>query len=327
MTKTVLVTGGAGYVGSHCCKAFARAGWNVVTLDNLSRGWRDAVRWGPLIECDIRDLVEVRGAFEKFKPDLVAHFAAFAYVGESVDDPAIYYGNNTEGTLALLNSMRAAGCHRLLFSSTCASYGVPRSFPVDETHPQAPINPYGWSKMIIERMLEDFGNAYGIGSVSLRYFNAAGCDPEGEIGERHEPEPHAIPLAIEAARRTDRPFTILGTDFPTPDGSAIRDYIHVNDLARAHLLAGEMLLQRGGTHVFNLGTGVGTSVLELIETVKRVAKREPAVRHGPRRSGDPAKLVASFAKAERELGWRPQHSQIEFIIETALNWRDRHPPA
>jgi UDP-arabinose 4-epimerase len=176
-------------------------------------------------------------------------------------------------------------------------------------------------------MLEDFGKAYGIGSVSLRYFNAAGCDPEGEIGERHEPEPHAIPLAIEAARRTDRPFTILGTDFPTPDGSAIRDYIHVNDLARAHLLAGEMLLQRGGTHVFNLGTGVGTSVLELIETVKRVAKREPAVRHGPRRSGDPAKLVASFAKAERELGWRPQHSQIEFIIETALNWRDRHPPA
>ena len=327
MTKTVLVTGGAGYVGSHCCKAFARAGWNVVTLDNLSRGWRDAVRWGPLIECDIRDLVEVRGAFEKFKPDLVAHFAAFAYVGESVDDPAIYYGNNTEGTLALLNSMRAAGCRRLLFSSTCASYGVPRSFPVDETHPQAPINPYGWSKMIIERMLEDFGKAYGIGSVSLRYFNAAGCDPEGEIGERHEPEPHAIPLAIEAARRTDRPFTILGTDFPTPDGSAIRDYIHVNDLARAHLLAGEMLLQRGGTHVFNLGTGVGTSVLELIETVKRVAKREPAVRHGPRRSGDPAKLVASFAKAERELGWRPQHSQIEFIIETALNWRDRHPPA
>jgi UDP-arabinose 4-epimerase len=327
MTKTVLVTGGAGYVGSHCCKAFARAGWNVVTLDNLSRGWRDAVRWGPLIECDIRDLVEVRGAFEKFKPDLVAHFAAFAYVGESIDDPAIYYGNNTEGTLALLNSMRAAGCRRLLFSSTCASYGVPRSFPVDETHPQAPINPYGWSKMIIERMLEDFGNAYGIGSVSLRYFNAAGCDPEGEIGERHEPEPHAIPLAIEAARRTDRPFTILGTDFPTPDGSAIRDYIHVNDLARAHLLAGEMLLQRGGTHVFNLGTGVGTSVLELIETVKRVAKREPAVRHGPRRSGDPAELVASFAKAERELGWRPQHSQIEFIIETALNWRDRHPPA
>jgi UDP-arabinose 4-epimerase len=326
MTKTVLVTGGAGYVGSHGCKAFAKAGWNVVTLDNLSRGWRDAVRWGPLVECDIRDLVEVRGTLERYKPDLVVHFAAFSYVGESVDNPAIYYENNTAGTLALLNSMRAAGCRRLLFSSTCASYGVPQYIPIDETHPQAPINAYGWSKMIIERMLEDYGRAYGMGSVSLRYFNAAGSDPEGELGERHEPETHAIPLAIEAARRTDRPFTILGTDFPTPDGSAIRDYIHVDDLARAHLLAGEMLLERGGTHVFNLGTGVGTSVFELIQAVRRVAKSEPVVRHGLRRPGDPAKLVASLAKAERELGWRPQHSEIDFIIETALDWRDRHPP-
>src|SRR5437879_3022297 len=276
MTKTVLATGGAGYVGSHCCKAFANAGWNVVTLDNLSRGWRDAVRWGPLLECDIRDLVEVRGALERYKPDLVAHFAAFAYVGESVDNPAIYYENNTAGTLALLNSMRAAGCRRLLFSSTCASYGVPQSIPLDETHPQAPINPYGWSKMVIERMLEDFGRAYGLESVSLRYFNAAGTDPDGDLGERHEPETHAIPLAIEAARRANQPFTIFGTDFPTPDGSAIRDYIHVNDLARAHLLAGEMLLEGGGTHVFNLGAGVGTSVLELIQAVKRVANSEPA---------------------------------------------------
>jgi UDP-arabinose 4-epimerase len=326
MTKTVLVTGGAGYVGSHSCKAFAKAGWKVVTLDNLSRGWRDAVRWGPLVECDIRDLAEVRRALEKYRPDLVAHFAAFAYVGESVDNPAIYYENNTAGTLALLNSMREAGCSRLLFSSTCASYGVPQHLPIDETHPQVPINAYGWSKMIIERLLEDYGRAYGMESVSLRYFNAAGSDPEGEVGERHEPETHAIPLVIEAARRTDRPFTILGTDFPTPDGSAIRDYIHVNDLARAHLRAGELLLDRGGTHVFNLGTGVGTSVLELIQAVKRVAKSEPVVCHGPRRPGDPAKLVASFAKAERELGWRPQHSQIDFIIETALDWRDRHPP-
>jgi UDP-arabinose 4-epimerase len=326
MTMTVLVTGGAGYVGSHCCKAFAKAGWNVVTLDNLSRGWRDAVRWGPLVKCDIRDSVEVRAALNKYKPELVAHFAAFAYVGESVTEPAIYYNNNTAGTLALLDSLRAAGCHHLLFSSTCATYGNPVQLPIDEEHPQAPINAYGWSKMIIERMLKDYGSAYGVASVSLRYFNAAGCDPEGDIGEHHEPETHAIPLAIEAARRADRPFTILGTDFSTPDGSAIRDYIHVSDLARAHVLAGEMLVARGGTHVFNLGTGVGTSVLELIQAVKRVANSDPAVINGPRRPGDPPKLVASFAKAERELGWSPRQSQIDFVIETALKWRDRYPP-
>lgn len=323
MTRTVLVTGGAGYVGSHCCKAFANSGWSVIALDNLSRGWREAVRWGPLIECDIRDQTRVRSALEMYKPDLVAHFAALAYVGESVIDPALYYANNTAGTLALLEAMRAVGCSRLLFSSTCASYGVPDTLPIDERHQQTPINPYGWSKMIIERMLEDYGRAYGVASVSLRYFNAAGCDPDGEIGERHEPETHAIPLVIEAARNSDRPFTVFGTDFPTPDGSAIRDYIHVKDLARAHLLAGEMLLDRAGTHVFNLGTGVGTSVFELIGAVRRAAGTDPAVRFGQPREGDPPVLVAAYAKAERELGWTPQHSQIDFIIETALRWRDR----
>jgi UDP-arabinose 4-epimerase len=278
-----------------------------------------------LIECDIRNEERVRSTLNIYKPDLVAHFAALAYVGESVADPARYYVNNTAGTLALLEAMRATGCRHLLFSSTCASYGIPHTLPIDETHPQAPINPYGWSKMFIERMLEDYGRAYGIASVSLRYFNSAGCDPDGEIGEHHEPETHAVPLAIEAARNRGRPFTVFGTDFPTPDGSAIRDYVHVNDLARAHLLAGGMLLDRAGTHVFNLGTGVGTSVLELIEAVKRAAGDEPVIRRGPRRAGDPPVLVASYAKAERELGWTPQHSQIDFIIETALNWRDRRP--
>ncbi|MCA1539919.1 UDP-glucose 4-epimerase GalE [Bradyrhizobium sp. NBAIM32] len=325
MTRTVLVTGGAGYVGSHCCKAFAEAGWGVITLDNLTRGWRDAVRWGPLIECDIRNGARVRDLLHVHKPELVAHFAALAYVGESTSDPASYYSNNTAGTLSLLEAMRATGCKNLIFSSTCASYGIPQSVPIDETHPQAPINPYGWSKMIVERMLEDFGRAYDIASVSLRYFNAAGCDPSGEIGERHEPETHAIPLAIEAARRLDRPFTVFGTDFPTPDGSAIRDYVHVEDLARAHLLAGEMLLTRGGTHVFNLGTGLGTSVFQLVAAVKRVTRSDLAIQCGPRRAGDPPMLVASFAKAERELGWKPVKSEIDFIIETALRWRDRHP--
>ncbi|WOH57314.1 MULTISPECIES: UDP-glucose 4-epimerase GalE [Bradyrhizobium] len=324
MTKTVLVTGGAGYVGSHCCKAFAKAGWRVVTLDNLSRGWRDAVRWGPLVECDLRDEVRVREALAMYKPDLIAHFAAFAYVGESVADPGLYYTNNTAGTLALLESMRATGCRHLLFSSTCASYGVPRTLLIDEMHPQSPINPYGWSKMIIERMLEDYGRAYGLASVSLRYFNAAGCDPEGEIGERHEPESHVIPLLIEAARNPERPFTVFGTDFATPDGSAIRDYVHVNDLARAHLLAGEMLVAREGVHTFNLGTGIGTSVFELVEAVKRVVGISPCLRLGPRREGDPAVLVASYAKAERELRWKPEHSQLDFLLRTALNWRDRH---
>ncbi|MDF0516834.1 UDP-glucose 4-epimerase GalE [Bradyrhizobium yuanmingense] len=324
MTKTVIITGGAGYVGAHCAKAFASAGWNVVTMDNLSRGWRDAVRWGPLVECDIRDSDRVRGALTTYKPDLVAHFAAFAYVGESVTEPAIYYENNVAGTLALLGAMRASECSRILFSSTCASYGIPEFVPIDESHPQMPINPYGWSKMIVERMLEHYSGAYGLASVCLRYFNAAGCDPDCDIGEHHEPETHAIPLAIEAARNPLRPFTVFGTDFPTPDGSAIRDYIHVVDLARAHLLAGEMLTRRDGAFVYNLGTGVGTSVLELIGTVARVTGTAPAVRYGPRREGDPPELVASFAKAAAELGWQPTHSEIGFIVETALRWRDHH---
>jgi len=318
--KTVLITGGAGYVGSHCAKAFAAAGWKTVVLDNLSRGWRDAVRWGPLVEADIADEVAVRTALEQYRPDVVAHFAAYAYVGESVSDPALYYRNNTAGTLGLLEAMRAAGSPALLFSSTCASYGVPEYVPIDEAHPQNPINPYGWSKMVIERMLEDYGRAYGLDSVSLRYFNAAGCDPDGELGERHEPETHAIPLAIEAALDHAKPFTVLGTDFPTPDGSAIRDYIHVSDLAAAHVLAGEMLVNKGGSHIYNLGTGVGTSVLELIAAVTRAHGAPPAVRYGPRRAGDPACLVASYTKAAAELGWRPERSDMDSIIRTALDW-------
>lgn len=318
--RTVLVTGGAGYVGSHACKAFARAGWQVVALDNLSRGWPEAVRWGPLVVGDIADAACVQAALDQYRPDVVAHFAAYAYVGESVEQPDIYYRNNSVGTLNLLDVLRASPCRRVIFSSTCASYGHPVRLPIDETHPQAPINPYGWSKFIIERMLEDYAVAYGLTSTSLRYFNAAGCDPEGEIGERHEPETHAIPLAIAAAVQGGV-FRVNGTDFDTRDGSAVRDYIHVSDLADAHVLAAERLLSTQGAQVFNLGTGTGTSVLELVAAVERATGGRLHVEYGPRRPGDPATLVAAADKARQELGWKPSRSDIDTIVETALAWQ------
>jgi UDP-arabinose 4-epimerase len=318
--RTVLVTGGAGYVGSHACKAFARAGWQVVALDNLSRGWPEAVRWGPLVVGDIADAACVQAALDQYRPDVVAHFAAYAYVGESVEQPDIYYRNNSVGTLNLLDVLRGSPCRRVIFSSTCASYGHPVRLPIDETHPQAPINPYGWSKFIIERMLEDYAVAYGLTSTSLRYFNAAGCDPEGEIGERHEPETHAIPLAIAAAVQGGV-FRVNGTDFDTRDGSAVRDYIHVSDLADAHVLAAERLLSTEGAQVFNLGTGTGTSVLELVAAVERATGERLHVEYGPRRPGDPATLVAAADKARQELGWKPSRSDIDTIVETALAWQ------
>jgi len=318
--KTVLVTGGAGYVGSHACKAFARAGWRVVVLDNLSRGWRNAVRWGPLVEADISDRLAVEAALQEHRPDLVAHFAAFAYVGESVEKPALYYGNNTAGTLALLESMRATGIGRILFSSTCATYGNPVALPITEAHPQLPINPYGWSKLIVEHMLQDYARAYGFAATALRYFNAAGCDADGEIGERHEPETHVIPLAIAAALTADGCFDVNGSDFDTRDGTAVRDFIHVADLADAHVLAGERLLGATGFDAFNLGTGTGTSVLEIAAAVEQATGRSLARRLCARRQGDPATLVASAEKARAELGWTPQCSSIENIVSTALAW-------
>jgi len=318
--KTVLVTGGAGYIGSHCCKAFAQSGWSVIAYDNLSRGWRDAVKWGPLIEADISDAAALAAALHQFRPQVVAHFAAYAYVGESVERPELYYRNNSFGTLVLLEEMLKAGLDKLIFSSTCASYGIPLRSPIDETHRQSPINPYGWSKFIIERMIEDMSAARGLNAVVLRYFNAAGCDPDGEIGERHEPETHVVPLAIEAALRPGRIFTINGTDFDTRDGTAVRDYIHVVDLARAHVLAAEKLLGDKGVHVYNLGTGAGTTVNELVDAVSRTSGARLPVAYGPRRPGDPPALVAAAGKAKRELGWVPEQSGIDRIVETALAW-------
>ncbi|WP_239806110.1 UDP-glucose 4-epimerase GalE [Croceicoccus hydrothermalis] len=319
--RTVLVIGGAGYVGSHCCKAFAAAGWRVVCFDNLSRGWRDAVKWGPLIEGDLLNRSEISAAVRDTRPDLIAHFAAFAYVGESVASPEIYYRNNCVGTINMLDAMLEYEVKPLLFSSTCASYGIPQHLPIDENHPQVPINPYGESKLMAEKMLRDYGAAHGLRTVALRYFNAAGADADGEIGERHEPETHAIPLTIEAAIDPDATFTVMGTDFDTRDGSAVRDYIHVTDLASAHVAAGAFALANEGSHIFNLGTGVGTTVLELLAAVERIAGRRPSVEMGGRRAGDPAALVASYEKAQRVLGWQPQCSDIDTIVDTALAWR------
>lgn len=318
--RTVLVTGGAGYIGSHCCKAFAQAGWSVVTYDNLSRGWRDAVKWGPLVEGDISDAATVAATVRQYRPDVVAHFAAYAYVGESVERPELYYRNNSFGTLVLLEEMLKAGIDKLIFSSTCASYGIPVRSPIDEDHPQSPINPYGWSKLFIERMVSDLSAAHGFNAVVLRYFNAAGCDPDGEIGEQHEPETHVIPLAIEAAIKPGRVFTVNGSDFDTRDGTAIRDYIHIADLARAHVLAGEKLLHDGGVQIYNLGTGTGTTVKELVEAVSRISGARLPVNYGPRRPGDPPALVAAAEKAKRELGWAPAQSDIDTIVETAVAW-------
>ncbi|WP_340644596.1 UDP-glucose 4-epimerase GalE [Phenylobacterium sp.] len=320
MPRTVFVTGGAGYVGSHCCKAFSEAGWNVVVYDNLTRGWRDFVKWGPLIEGDILDYEKLSTAIAETKPDVVAHFAAVAYVGESVADPGRYYHVNTAGSLNVLRAMRQNGVEAMVFSSTCATYGVPTEIPISETHVQSPINPYGWSKLFVEQILRDYGAAHGIRSVILRYFNAAGADPDGQIGERHEPETHLIPLAIRGAMSGDYELTIFGDDFDTRDGTCVRDYIHVNDLASGHLKALEYLEAGGASEVFNLGTGSGVSVLEIAAAVEMVSGVTVRKTVGPRRAGDPPLLVASSQKARSVLGWSPTHSNSDDILRNAWDW-------
>lgn len=323
MSKTVFVTGGAGYVGAHCCKAFAQAGWRVVVYDNLHRGHREFVRWGELIEGDILDIKRMTESMAHTRPDAVAHFAALTYVGESVEDPGRYYLNNSLGGLNVLEAMRKSGVSKIVFSSTAAVYGTPLRTPMDEDHPQNPINPYGQSKLFMERMLADFSAAYGVRYAALRYFNAAGADLDGEIGEDHEPETHVIPLAVRGIQNPDYTFTILGDDFDTRDGTALRDYIHVNDLADAHCKALDHLLAGGESGAFNLGTGVGTTVKEIATAVERVAGRPLPKVVGPRRAGDPPALVASPEKAARILGWRPKHSDIETIMRSAWAWHQK----
>jgi UDP-glucose-4-epimerase GalE len=318
--KNVLVTGGAGYIGSHACKALARAGFTPIAYDNLTSGHRGAVRWGPIEKGDILDRERLNEVLKTYRPSAVMHFAAHAYVSESVDDPAKYYRNNVAGSLSLLEAMREAGIVQIVSSSTCATYGIPQAVPITEDHPQTPINPYGASKLMIERMLADFGSAYGLRTISLRYFNAAGADPDGEIGEDHDPETHLIPLILEAAARRRPDITVYGTDYDTPDGTCIRDYVHVTDLATAHVLALKALAGGSQSACYNLGSGKGFSVREVIAMASSVTGREVPVKEGLRRPGDPPYLVANATRAEAQLGWKSQYDDLSTILKTAWLW-------
>ncbi|MBD2180672.1 UDP-glucose 4-epimerase GalE [Aerosakkonema funiforme] len=325
---TILVTGGAGYIGSHAVLALQRAGYDVVILDNLIYGHRDVVEkvlQVELIVGDTSDRPLLDRLFSRLNIAAVMHFAAFAYVGESVTDPAKYYRNNVYGTLTLLEAMLAADVKKFVFSSTCATYGVPQVLPLPEDHPQNPINPYGASKLMVERILSDFDAAYDLKSVCFRYFNAAGADPDGLLGEDHNPETHLIPLVLQTALGKRESVSIFGTDYPTPDGTCIRDYIHVNDLAAAHVLGLKYLLESGDSAVFNLGNGGGFSVKETIETARAITGREIKAIECDRRPGDPPVLVGSSDKARQILGWNPQYPDLSEIVSHAWKWhQQRH---
>lgn len=325
MREHVLVTGGAGYIGSHAAKAVAATGRVPVVVDDLSSGRRDAVRWGPLVVGDVADRATLERTFERYRPSAVMHFAAFAYVGESVARPAAYYRNNVAATLVLLDAMQEHGVRHLVFSSSCASYGVPVRLPVDEAQPQRPINPYGRSKLIVEQVLGDYEAAYGLRSVALRYFNAAGADPDGELGENHDPETHLVPRTIRAALGIDPVLEVYGGDYPTDDGTAVRDFVHVADIAQAHVLALEHLIDEGPSSALNLGVGRGYSVREVVATVERVTGRRVPTRHRPRRPGDPPTLVADADRVRRVLGWRPRWPELEDMVEGAWRWLERRP--
>ncbi|MEX0677523.1 MAG: UDP-glucose 4-epimerase GalE [Pirellulales bacterium] len=320
----VLVTGGAGYVGSHAVRWLARAGHDVWVYDNLSRGHGQAVPEGRLIEGQLSDRPRLVAAMRERRIEAVMHFAALAYVGESVTEPAQYYQNNVAGSLNLLEAMREAGLGRIVFSSTTATYGVPQRVPITEEEPQRPINPYGFSKLVVEHALADYANAYGLGYAALRYFNAAGASPDGDLGEDHDPETHLIPIVLAVALGQRPHVTVFGDDYPTPDGTCIRDYIHVDDLASAHVLALEKLEPGQGLHL-NLGTGRGDSVNEVIEACRRVTGHAIPSRAGSRRPGDPPELVADATKAQKVLTWRPQYTDVESIIRTAWKWHSSHP--
>ncbi|WP_163328995.1 UDP-glucose 4-epimerase GalE [Desulfurobacterium thermolithotrophum] len=316
----ILVTGGAGYIGSHVGKALGERGYEVLVVDNLSKGHKEAVLYGKLVVADLKDKESLDVIFKEFKPDAVMHFAAFIEVAESVREPLKYYKNNTINTINLLEVMIKNNVNRFIFSSTAAVYGNPEKIPIPETESIKPINPYGQSKAFVEKILHDFDRSYGLRYVSLRYFNAAGADPEGRIGESHDPETHLIPLILKTAKGERESIKIFGTDYPTSDGTCIRDYIHVDDLAEAHILALEYLLNGGSSEVFNCGYGRGFSVREVIDTAKKVTGIDFKVEETERRPGDPAILVADSSKLRKVLDWKPKFDDLEYIIRTAWNW-------
>jgi UDP-glucose-4-epimerase GalE len=322
----ILVTGGAGYIGSHTCKELIRRGHRVVIFDNLGRGHRWAARDIPVIVGDLLDYDALLDALHGHEIEAVVHFAALALVGESCANPALYYRNNVVGSLNLLQAMVDCKVPKIVFSSTAATYGVPKTDLIREDHPQLPINPYGWTKLVVEQMLHDFNQAHGLRTAALRYFNAAGADPAGLIGEDHDPETHLIPNVLRVALGEDNNLVIHGEDYPTPDGTCIRDYIHVADLATAHCLALEWL-EANEHGAFNLGTGSGNSVREVLEACRQATGHPIPVKVGPRRAGDPPKLVADSGRAQSQLGWTPTHSSIQEIVSTAWRWHQAHQGA
>ncbi len=320
MTKSVIVTGGAGYIGSHACKALRAAGYQPVTFDNLSTGWEDAVKFGPFEKGDLLDRARLDEVFAKYKPVAVMHFAAFSQVGESMSDPAKYWRNNVIGSLTLVEAAVAAGCPHFVFSSTCATYGDQDNVVLDEDSVQLPINSYGASKRAIEDILDNFGAAFGLNHVIFRYFNVAGCDPDGEVGEFHQPETHLIPLMLDAIAGKRAALTIFGTDYDTPDGTCIRDYVHVCDLVDAHVLGLKWLEDGKGSRVFNLGTGAGFSVRDVVDHSRAVTNKDVPIVEGDRRPGDCTKLVSGSERAITELGWTPERSNLATMIDHAWKW-------
>ena len=324
--RHILVTGGAGYIGSHACKALSAAGYVPVTLDNLSTGWRDAVKFGPLEVADLLDRDALDRVFAAYRPEAVMHFAALSQVGESVAEPGLYWRNNVQGSLNLIEAAASAGCLDFVFSSTCATYGEHDGVLLDETTPQRPTNPYGASKRAVEDILTGFGAARGMRSVIFRYFNVAGADPDGEIGESHDPETHLMPLAIDAALGRRGALTVFGADYPTPDGTCVRDYVHVCDLVDAHILGLEWLQGGKPSAAFNLGSGRGYSVKEVIEAAAEVTGLTVPIRMGPRRAGDCASLVSGSARAATDLGWASKFQDLRTMIAHAAAWAEAKQP-